>query len=86
MLNSEFLVTLLKEFQIYAWSKKKYTHVTGVTLEKNLDKESDFYHNNRGIIGWKPLYEIARQPDLLSQKKVFLKGVSTHSQLRYASV
>jgi hypothetical protein len=67
------LVSLLKEFQIYAWSRKKYTNVIAITLEKNIDKDSDFYHKNRGILGFRTLYEIARQPDLFSQKKVFLK-------------
>ena len=64
------LVKWIKEFQIYAWSKNKLTEINLQSVI-NLDV---FYEKNRGIIGWKLLYEIARQPDLASQKKVFFKN------------
>jgi ParB/RepB/Spo0J family partition protein len=61
------LVTWLKEFQVYAWSKKKFT---GVNLS---EREKKFYERNRVNHGWKPLYDIAKQNDVREQKKKFLK-------------
>jgi hypothetical protein len=63
------LVKWIKEFQIYAWSKKKLTKIN----LQSVTNSDIFYEKNRGIIGWKILYEIARQPDVASQKKIFLK-------------
>lgn len=67
------LVILIKEFQNYAWSDKKFKELTAVNLEELDDSNADFYEKNRGIVGWKPLYNIAKQPDFISQKKEFLK-------------
>ncbi|MFN8673422.1 MAG: ParB N-terminal domain-containing protein [Candidatus Sericytochromatia bacterium] len=65
-----FLVRYLKEFQIFAWSKKRFE------TEKlaNFDESKEQFHqNNKGIIGWKPLYTIAKQNSLEEQKRVFLE-------------
>jgi ParB-like chromosome segregation protein Spo0J len=66
----EKLVKWLKEFQIYAWSKD---HFTAVNSKGMMGQDAEFYEKGRGLIGWKTLYEIAKQPDLKSQKKAFLK-------------
>lgn len=63
------LVRFLKEFQIYAWSKEKFLEESKDGLE---DFKHQYYTNNRGIIGWKPLYQIAKQDSLINQKKEFL--------------
>lgn len=63
------LVKYLKEFQIFAWSKLRFE------FEKtnNFDEiKEQFYQNNKGIIGWKPLYNIAKQNSLIEQKRAFL--------------
>ncbi len=61
------LVTWLKEFQVFAWSKKMFTEVNFN------EKEKRFYERNRVNHGWKPLYNIAKQPNINEQKKKFLK-------------
>lgn len=53
----------VKEFQVYGVSKKKFTSV-------NSEEYSNF---EKGIIGWKPLYDISKQDNLKEQKKIFLK-------------
>jgi ParB/RepB/Spo0J family partition protein len=63
------LVKYLKEFQIYAWSKKVFT---GVNIEDN-EEHNKFYSMNKGILGWKPLYSIAKFDEISDQKKAFLK-------------
>lgn len=63
------LVRLLKEFQIYAWSKAKFLEESKEGLD---ELKQQYYTNNRGIIGWKPLYQIAKQDSLINQKKEFL--------------
>jgi ParB/RepB/Spo0J family partition protein len=62
------LAKLIKEFQIYAWSKKKF-------LAKNQEElnQDKFYHTGKGIIGWQPLYAIAKNDNVMDQKKAFLK-------------
>jgi hypothetical protein len=64
------LVNFLKEFQVFGWSRKKFT---AVNLQSVTETDKAFLEKNKGIIGWKPLYEIAKQPDITSQKKVFMK-------------
>jgi ParB/RepB/Spo0J family partition protein len=64
------LVKLLKEFQVYAWSKKKF-------VITNSDQEPDsnrFYLLNKGILGWQVLYSIAKHSDIEDQKVAFLKS------------
>jgi hypothetical protein len=68
------LIRLLKEFQIYAWSKSKFLEENNNGLE---EFKQQYYLNNRGIIGWKPLYQIAKQNSLINQKKEFLSLYST---------
>lgn len=64
------LVNYIKEFQIFAWSKKRFE----AELINNFDeKKEQFFQNNKGIIGWKPLYEIAKHDSLAGQKNAFLK-------------
>ena len=64
------LVHWLKEFQVFAWSKERYfVEVKGDFSETR----QQFYHNHKGIIGWKPLYEMAKQSSLKEQKMVFLE-------------
>lgn len=63
------LVRFLKEFQVYAWSKNKFNEENKEGLN---DTKSQYYVNNKGIIGWKPLYQIAKQDSLSNQKKAFL--------------
>lgn len=63
------LVKYLKEFQIYAWSKKVFT---SVNIEEN-PEHNKLYTSNKGILGWKPLYSIAKFDDITEQKKAFLK-------------
>lgn len=67
------LVDYIKQFQIYAWSKSKFEKFAAANSEKIDGKSEDFYTNNKGIIGWRPLYEIAKNETLLEQKKVFIK-------------
>jgi hypothetical protein len=64
------LVRWLKEFQVYAWSKERYKQESAAEMT---DIQQQFYHNNKGIIGWKPLYNIAKQESLSNQKKVFIE-------------
>ncbi len=64
------LVRLLKEFQVYAWSKQKFSAENQV---KDAQDES-FYQANRGIIGYQSLYLIAKHSNIEDQKKAFLKG------------
>jgi hypothetical protein len=64
------LVRWLKEFQIYSWSKARYHQENSSEMT---DLQKQFYHNNKGIIGWKPLYNIAKQESLTEQKKMFLE-------------
>lgn len=63
------LVNFIKEFQIYAFSKEKYTEVYS---EGDIE-QNKFYQSNKGIMGWKPLYSIAKHNDLNKQKEIFLK-------------
>lgn len=63
------LVRFLKEFQIYAWSKNRFLDESSKGLD---DLKQQYYINNKGIIGWKPLYQIAKQDSLINQKKAFL--------------
>lgn len=62
------LVRWLKEFQVFAWSKDRFSE----EYPNRTEQQEQFYLNNKGIIGWKPLYNIAKQSSLLEQKKVFL--------------
>lgn len=64
------IVRLLKEFQIFAWSKAKFMEENQKGFD---DNRNQYYVNNRGIIGWKPLYQIAKQSSLTDQKKAFLE-------------
>lgn len=65
-----YLVSLCKEFQIFAYSKKKFTVVNSL---KPLEEES-FYLKNKGhLLGWNMLYQIAKHEDIKEQKKAFLK-------------
>ena len=59
----------LKEFQVFAWSKAKFAEENSSPLNET---QNQFYHKNKGIIGWKPLYSIAKQENLSAQKKVFV--------------
>lgn len=68
-----FLVAYLKQFQIYAWSKSKYEKFAEANFFETDEKLARFYQDNKGIIGWRPLYEIAKNNSLEEQKKVFLK-------------
>lgn len=67
------LVTWVKEFQNYAWSKKKFNELIAINSEELDDLNASFYEKNKGIIGWQSLYNIAKQPNIISQKKEFLK-------------
>lgn len=67
------LVEYLKQFQIYAWSKNKFKEFATANFEELDEKIARFYQDNKGIIGWRPLYEIAKNESLLEQKKIFLK-------------
>lgn len=67
------LVQFMKEFQIYAWSKNKFMELTTVNQEENFSFDDVFYEKNKGIIGWKTIYDISKQSDILTQKKQFLK-------------
>ena len=68
---------LIKEFQIYAWSKNKFNQLTVVNHENFSNQEEVFYEKNKGIIGWKSIYEISKKDNLEEQKKAFLKLFST---------
>lgn len=57
------LKNLIKEFQVYGVSKKKFTSVNS----------EDYSNFEKGLIGWKPLYDISKQENLKDQKAVFLK-------------
>lgn len=65
-----FLVDYLKQFQTFGWSQKKFIAINSKDL-----KDSDLQKLNelKKMIGWQPLYEIAKQPDFLAQKKAFIK-------------
>lgn len=68
------LVRWLKEFQVFAWSKERFSE----ELSKQLTEiQEQFYLNNKGIIGWKPLYNIAKQNSLTEQKRIFLELYGT---------
>lgn len=67
------LVNYLKQFQIYAWSKNKFDKFAVANFDELNEKDARFYNDNKGIIGWRPLYEIAKNDDINIQKKVFLK-------------
>jgi len=67
------LVEYLKQFQIYAWSKSKFEKFAAANFFETNEKDARFYQDNKGIIGWRPLYEIAKHDSLIEQKKVFLK-------------
>lgn len=64
------LIKKMKEFQVWAWSKKKFTTVN---FENLTQKDKDFYQKNKGIIGWNLLYRIASQKNIEKQKEIFLK-------------
>jgi hypothetical protein len=64
-----YMVDLIKEFQIYAWSKKKFIAINSM---ENIN-ENSFYQGNRGIIGWSSLYSIAKHEKPEDQKQAFLK-------------
>lgn len=64
------LKKFIKEFQVYAWSKEKFTQVNS----KEDISQNSFYQVNRGIIGWNILYKISKHENLLEQKKEFLKA------------
>ena len=64
------LVRFLKEFQIFAWSKSKFLEESIKFSDEN---KQQYYLNSKGIIGWKPLYQIAKQDSLVNQKKAFLE-------------
>lgn len=63
------LVNYIKEFQIFAWSKKRFEEEVSSNFD---EKKEQFFQNNKGIIGWKPLYEIAKNDSLIEQQKAFL--------------
>lgn len=66
------LKSFLLEFQIYAWSKEKYKEVKKVLNEQGKEiKEDPFYLKNKGFIGWKTLYAIAKL-ELQEQRSKFL--------------
>lgn len=58
-----------REFKVYAWSKKMFTMVNNSEDAVN----NKFYVSNRGIVGWKALYEIAKHENLMEQKKAFIQ-------------
>jgi ParB/RepB/Spo0J family partition protein len=63
------LVRYLKEFQVYAWSYEKF-----IAMNSEMNAfESKFYQVNKGVIGWQPLYRIAKQLRVQDQKEAFLK-------------
>lgn len=64
------IVRFLKEFQIFAWSKERFNEESKSFSDEN---KQQYYTNNKGIIGWKPLYQIAKQDSLLAQKKAFIE-------------
>lgn len=70
------LVNYLKQFQIYAWSKNKFDEFAAANFNDNNEKIVRFYYDNKGIIGWRPLYEIAKHDNLDKQKEAFLKFFS----------
>lgn len=60
----------IKQFQIYAYSIRKYNQLK----EKNLlDKDKFFKKNKNSFFGYKQLYKISKHLDLNTQKIVFLK-------------
>lgn len=68
------LVKLLKEFQVYGCSKEKFIAINSAKSE-NLEKSSLPVHGElKKVIGWQPLYNIAKNgDDLKGQKTAFLK-------------
>lgn len=62
------LIDYIREFQTYAFSYKKFT---AINSSEDIE-ENNFYLKNRGIIGWKTLYNIAKHESLEAQKKAFL--------------
>lgn len=76
------LVDYLKQFQTFGWSQKKFIAINSKDLkDSDLQKLNELKKN----IGWQPLYEIAKQPDFLSQKKAFFKlykGRLTESEIK----
>ena len=70
------LVNYLKQFQIYAWSEEKYKKFAAANFDNNDEKLLRFYNDNKVIIGWRPLYEIAKNDNLEDQKKAFLSFFS----------
>lgn len=60
-----------KEFQIYGMSYKKFT---AVNSSEKLPSDNVFTNNRANTLGWNILYEIAKNSDLLEQKKAFLKN------------
>ncbi len=63
------LVRFLKEFQIFGWSKSRFIEETKSEMN---ELQEQFYQNNRGIIGWKPLYNLAKQQNFSFQREIFL--------------
>lgn len=62
------LINYIREFQTYAFSHKKFT---AINFSEDI-QENNFYLKNRGVIGWKTLYNIAKHDNLDAQKKAFL--------------
>lgn len=64
------LKKFLKEFQVYAWSQKKFVMTNSDEMS---DEQLKFYNSNKGIIGIRNLYNIAKEESLDAQKKAFIK-------------
>lgn len=68
------LQELIREFQVFAYSKKKFTAVNNrlKAINKNILENDLFYSQNRNtFIGVNQLYKIAKEKDSLEQQKVF---------------
>lgn len=65
------LVKLLKQFQVFGWSEKKFN---ALNFPENPDEDNVFvFEKLKGIIGILPLNQIAKQDNVEEQKKEFLK-------------
>lgn len=68
------LQELIREFQVFAYSKKKFTAVNNryKALNQSILEKDIFYSQNRNtFIGVNQLYKIAKEKDSLDQQKVF---------------
>lgn len=64
----EYMINLVKEFQLYGVSKEKF----GMP---NFDqKQQELFLEKKGNIGYKTLYTVVKQDSLVEQKRAFLKN------------